>query len=550
MRVSYQHANPYYGNESYLVRFHEDLTGQTACFLIDAGDGVDVDELLADDEYLTAILLTHAHLDHYRTLAANVRDGAPVYAASDTAAILDTVLSEGKRNYDLGDVDAVSDALEPIEDWTAITGDIDVRPVPAGHAPGAAGFLIRFADSETHHLLATGDFTRRRAGGYPGFTTELGVDVEAMFLTVAESTDYERELTESVGTIAERAREGSSVLLTASGLTGVQYAYLLGNLAAEFDESIPLTVVGQTAKLYADLGYDVPGVEERAVFEDPSEVLAPETVTIAGPEVPVEGSAGQLFEAIEDDPAATLVQVTAGATTPVDTAGCTVYDFTVVNHPTEDEIDSVVESVSPLEVVIEHGRSNTGKYKDKYSSFVWATDDTKQYTLYDDGQWLSPEWVGPETDRRIRARNGRSNGWALGSALDDDPSLPGLDRADDVDFAPEGLDMDVLAGRLQAGHAAETEPTTAAGEIPEPTRTAAADEADGPTTAEPDGAALTAITERLDAIEATLSADTVRARVVDAGEDVTMLRLLEDTELQHGQTVELAIDAETDRTDK
>ncbi|HET7324966.1 MAG TPA: MBL fold metallo-hydrolase [Halococcus sp.] len=546
MRVSYQHANPYYGNESYLMRFHDGIHDQTACVLIDAGDGVAVGDLLAEDEYLTAVLLTHAHLDHYRTLAANVRDGAPVYAAPDTAAILDTVLSEGKHNYDLGDVEPVTDALEPVEDWTPLTGELDICPVPAGHAPGAAGFLVRFEDNEPHHLLATGDFTRRRVGGYPGFTTGLGVDVEAVFLTAAESAGYERELTESVGTMLERAREGSSVLVTASGLTGVQYAYLLGHLGEELDESIPINIVGQVAKLYADLEYDVPGVEACAVFEDPEEVLAPETVTIAGPEVPVEGSAHRLFEEIEDDPAATLVQITAGATTPRDSAGCTVYDYTLINHPTEDEIDGVVEAFGPIEVVIEHGRNNSGKYKDKYSSFVWATDDSKEYTLYDDGRWLSPEWVGPETDRRIRARNGRSNGWTRGGAFGDDRSLPALERADDVDFVAEGLDMDSLLVRLRADHGSETvhaegerESVTVGTQKPDET-SGEADE----TTTELHGADVATIVERLDAIEATLTADTVRARVVDAGDGVTLLRLLEDVALQHGQEVELTIESE------
>ena len=63
MNVSYQHANPYDGNESFLLRFEQEM-GQTACILVDAGAGVDIDDLLGDDKYLTAVLLTHAHSDH------------------------------------------------------------------------------------------------------------------------------------------------------------------------------------------------------------------------------------------------------------------------------------------------------------------------------------------------------------------------------------------------------------------------------------------------------------------------------------------------------
>lgn len=37
MNVSYQHANPYASNESFLLRFdHEDEQDQTACVFVDA----------------------------------------------------------------------------------------------------------------------------------------------------------------------------------------------------------------------------------------------------------------------------------------------------------------------------------------------------------------------------------------------------------------------------------------------------------------------------------------------------------------------------------
>jgi putative mRNA 3-end processing factor len=64
--------------------------------LVDAGTDVAVDDLLADDEYLTAVVLTHAHADHYQSLAANLRDGAPIYASEATARILESVLDEAE----------------------------------------------------------------------------------------------------------------------------------------------------------------------------------------------------------------------------------------------------------------------------------------------------------------------------------------------------------------------------------------------------------------------------------------------------------------------
>ena len=83
MRVSYQHANVRRGNESALLRFSSEQA--CACVLVDAGENVDIDAMLGPDEELTAILLTHAHIDHYRTLATNVRDGAAIYASPATA---------------------------------------------------------------------------------------------------------------------------------------------------------------------------------------------------------------------------------------------------------------------------------------------------------------------------------------------------------------------------------------------------------------------------------------------------------------------------------
>lgn len=137
--------------------------------------GVELDSLLADDEYLNAILLTHGHIDHYRTLGENVRHNAPIYTSPATATIIERALPEAQKNNDLGSVSAAVDALEPIEDWTTILPNLEVRPIPVGHTPGAVGFVLRFHDErseqsgfgdEMQYLLATGDFTTRPCAGY------------------------------------------------------------------------------------------------------------------------------------------------------------------------------------------------------------------------------------------------------------------------------------------------------------------------------------------------------------------------------------------------
>ena len=536
MNVRYQHANPYAGNESYLLRFeHESSQTPPACVLVDAGQSVDVDELLADDEYLTAIILTHAHADHYQSLTANLRDGAPIYTSEATAHILESVLDEAQRHADtVTDTEAVLDALEPLADWEPPVEGLQLAPVPAGHTPGAAGFLFQFdSDDQRKTILATGDWTWERAAGYPGFDAALPVDIGAVFLTAATNDDYETALTESVETICERATAGSPVLVSASGLTSIQYAYLLGHLARELSQPVSVTLVGHAAKLYDDLDYNVPNVEAIADFDDPDEVLSPERVTIAGPEVPTEGSSGRLFGEIRDDPNATLVQALAAGNALVPSTRCTTHDFEVVAHPTEAEVDTLIDDLDPTQVVITHQRGRAGsRYKDKYNSYVWATGDESEYTIHEDSRWVAPPWMTTEGIAYVNQQAGSSSGW-LGETFagpDEEIPLPTCERIEeDVDLAAEGLDMDALKQRLRPSEA-----TSRAIEKTKETETA-------PTNKETSSEAIASITTRLDAIESQLDGTAYTAQVVDAGDEITLLRILGEIDREHGQTVEITV---------
>jgi putative mRNA 3-end processing factor len=549
MNVSYQHANPYGGNESFLLRFErEGNHTQTACVLVDAGSGVEVDDLLEDDEYLTAIILTHAHADHYQSLAANLHDGAPIYTSEATARILESVLDEAQRHTDtVTDTGAVLDALEPLDEWESPVKDLRIAPVPAGHTPGAAGFVLQF-ESEDHRktILATGDWTWERAAGYPGFDAALPVEVGAVFLTAATNDSYEENLTESVGTICERATAGSPVLVSASGLTGVQYAYLLGHLTRELGQPLSVTLVGHAAKLYDDLDYDVPNVEAVAEFDDPEAVLAPETVTIAGPETPTEGSSGRLFGEIRNDPNATLVQTVAASNTLRSSVRCTTHDFEVVAHPTEAEIDTLVEDLDPTQVIITHQRGRGGsRYKDKYNSYVWATGDESEYTIHEDGEWAAPPWMTTEGIAYVN-RNGGPGGstWfeeTFGSP-DEEILLSACERTDDVDLATEGLDMDSLNQRLRPSGTISRTSSTAGEAGAAPTDSPASSHREAQSTSEEiSSESMASITARLDAIESQLEGTTHTARVVDAGDDITLLRVLGGVDGEHGQEVEVAI---------
>lgn len=534
MEVSFQIANPESGRESYLIRLHGDNgLDQPTCILVDSGKGVDVDSLLDDGEYLNAVLLTHAHFDHYCSLGSNLRDNAPVYATSETVKALRTRLD--LPSQDLSHTDEIRQSLQTITDWKLITEDARVHPVPAGHAPGACGFNIQFEEGEeNYHLLATGDFTTRRAAGYPGFRSDLPAD--AVFLTGATADDYEETLTKAVSTIKERADTGSPVLATASGTNGVQLAYLLAQVANASSVTNPITVAGRVAQLWGAFEYDHPGVESVPEFDDPVDLVGPERITIAGPASPITGSSKQIFDVIEDRGDATLVQVTDGGSDPVQSASCTIHDYTLRNHPTEETIDDIVGELKPVHVIITHQQGQDGRrFKDRYNSFVWAIEDTAQYTLFDDG-WTGPPWVTEATYERVKPRF--STQYSSNGALDmTEIPLPQVERHEDVDLAAEGLDLDRLS--------TATGVDLRALEMGKPISDIQGDSGDTVESEEGDDQSpVDKILTRLDNIEDTLQGTDARATVIDTSEGTILLRV-EDADLaeqlSHGQSLDVTL---------
>ncbi|TLM76835.1 MAG: hypothetical protein FDZ70_06030, partial [Actinobacteria bacterium] len=119
--------------------------------LVAEGIAPDVPGLWADDPSprYAAIVLTHAHLDHYG-LAHHAHPGIPVYASRGTAAMIDVrrVFSpRGARPREVRELPSRG-ALR--------IGGLTVTPVPVNHsAPDARALLVE-ADGES--LLYTGDW--------------------------------------------------------------------------------------------------------------------------------------------------------------------------------------------------------------------------------------------------------------------------------------------------------------------------------------------------------------------------------------------------------
>lgn len=442
----YQHANPDAGNESVLLRFGYPGGDGDACLLVDAGRNVDPSELLRPEDRLVGVCLTHAHFDHYRALSGALDGDIPLFASPDTAAMIDDVLTVAATERGIQRSVAIEEAVIAVDGWTDVCPGVQLHPLPAGHAPGAAGFLIRFTDAEeAHDVVVTGDFTLTDCAGYPGFDTGVAADVECLFLTAATDADAGGTLTDALADTVEGALSGGRCLVTSGALTGVQVARLLAAVNSELGTDVPVRLVGQAAKLYEKLGFEHDDVECVPVFDDPHGCLTPETVTIAGPGVPNEDSSGRLFRTLEQDTAATVVQLVSSGGESVTRGGCTTTGYAFSNHPTEDDLRTVVQALEPAQTVITHQRGRTSRFND-FPSCVRATGDGDSYTLYEAGTWVRPDWM-PSLRERDTA-----GGLRLGAFTDafDDLPLPGIDRAAMPTLADEGVDVAVIEGRIEA----------------------------------------------------------------------------------------------------
>lgn len=444
MQISYNHANPDGGNESFLLRFHVDHDDSTTTVLVDAGAHLDIEKQLDPGETLDAICLTHAHLDHYQSIEQVRQEETCIYSSPATATIISDVFDVAARDYDVVSSDETVTAIEPTDGWTTVGPAVEFHPIPAGHVPGAVGYLFRIDakdEPETQHVLATGDFTLERAGGYPGFPYDSIRDVDVLFLTAATRDDFSEQLSEALGIALQQAHSGAQTLVTTSGLVGVQVAYLLDTLIARFDLGLRVRVVGQVAKIYDGLEYECDRVDTVPVFKDTDECLDQGTITVAGPEVPIERSSGRLFGVLRDRPDACVVQLIGSGTGPCRDGQCTMHDFEIVNHPSRETLETVHDVIAPRHTVIVHRHGGAGSQFNELNSCVWSPTDGDEYVLYADGAWQTPPWMA--SGRRFsKVTPDQSVEALVGDTLLAGLSLPELGRRDTPDLAAEGVDVD------------------------------------------------------------------------------------------------------------
>ena len=162
-----------------------------------------------DPAGISAVLLTHAHIDHSGLLPKLWRDGfrGRIHATAPTAALCGIMLPDSahiqemeveqlnRRNrrdgkaeveaiYGSTDADAVLRLFHPVSlgDWVQVLPDLRARFWNAGHMLGSASIEVE---------VALGDGLRRLL-----FSGDLGPDAKLLQLTWLSSADMAAALTE------------------------------------------------------------------------------------------------------------------------------------------------------------------------------------------------------------------------------------------------------------------------------------------------------------------------------------------------------------------
>lgn len=442
MQISYQYADT--SNTSILLRIKDQVNNETACILIDSGDGVDVDELLEEDEYLTGIILTHLHVDHYISLNENLQDGAEIFTSTTNADLLPQVFEDANRYLgEKADIGKLKRSVTPIEDELTIFGDISIKTVPAGHTPGAAAFYLTLTSSagKEQTILITGDFTRRSVAGYSGLPL---ADVDCIIFTGASNESFSKNLTEATDTALQHAVSGSPTIVSATGFEGLHFAYVVGHAIEEMGKSVGVSIVGQAAELYNALGYDVPNVTAITEYRA-SNVINQNEITISGPREPTMGASKKFLDIIRYDPKASLIQLSSNDV-DIGEYNCTVNRYDCQNHPSREAIKEYIELVDPKIVIATHQTGSDLKaHAGEYECVVWAPrHDKDQHVVYKEGKWKAPRWMNQRLAHAYLTKTTNVNSISL-------PDAKGSSfERQEPDLEKEGLNLDEITGYAPA----------------------------------------------------------------------------------------------------
>jgi len=119
---------------------------------------------------LSAIILSHAHLDHIGFVPALVKHGfkGKIYCTKPTRDLMQVLLADafaiskerGQELYSIHDVEKTMDLVHVVEygKQHLIGKNFSFKLLPAGHIIGSAMILLKFGQ---RHLLYTGDFNSR-----------------------------------------------------------------------------------------------------------------------------------------------------------------------------------------------------------------------------------------------------------------------------------------------------------------------------------------------------------------------------------------------------
>jgi putative mRNA 3-end processing factor len=481
MNIEFQSLNPTATDDSYLIRFEDPLDGISRCIVVDCGVDATIDKHLGRDDELVGIIITHAHEDHISALPENAREAVPIYTSPDTATILETVFESaantssdhgmltGDHSWSLWEritptvSRTVQNALTPITEFTRITPSIDIKPIPAGHTPGAASFVFKLlGHGRDRYMLATGDFTMHSVASNPGLDSALSesVDIDVLFINspMRDEENYGDTLTESLGSMMESAIHGRRVLVPASSLTGIHYAYWAAQLNQHASLGIKVTLAGLAAKIYEKLEIDDTGLTLEPTY-NAKKVTEPGKVVISAPEVPREGGSGGIYDAQKNDPNSVVIQIKSGGDDEDHSLNIDeTYRF--LPHPTEMELSNFIDSVNPVHTIVSHGPKQRFKHRFDYTILWTVRDHSNVNKLYTNGEWDAPPWINTSTVRDMKKNNRKRR--QIRSTSTGETSLPSvLDRA--LSSEDARLNIQSLPSSVQSPVAELTSPITVPG---------------------------------------------------------------------------------------